>query len=296
LRVLLSPDLVEQVVEAYWTRNGERPSTFTINLGWRLKSIAREIGVDEADLERLDEIRLQLETYRLKGLVPKNQALIRQVLNKDIWVRIVNLPWALMRKARLLAEHAPLKAAVTAQMAVAIAILSVAPIRVGNLGRIRLEENLIKPGGLDAPYWLVFPDNDVKNGVPLEFPLDQHRSEMIDEYIHEFRVAALRGSNELWLFPGESGGHKGLAALGTQITRCILRATGVRMTAHQFRHAAGAILLKHRPGEYELVRRLLGHRSIETTQNAYIGFETTQATEIYGRIIRDQIAFDPEDV
>lgn len=67
------------------------------------------------------------------------------------------------------------------------------------------------------------------------------------------------------------------------------------MTAHQFRHAAGAILLKHRPGEYELVRRLLGHRSIETTQKAYIGFETTQATEIYGKIIRDQIGFEPED-
>jgi integrase len=222
--------------------------------------------------------------------------LIRQVLNKDIWLRIVNIPWALMRKARLLAEHAPLKAAVTAQMAVAIAILTVAPIRLGNLGRIRLEENLIKPGGLDTPYWLVFPANDVKNAVPLEFPLHRDRSELIDEYIHEFRVAALRGSNEPWLFPGESGGHKGLAALSTQITKCIARATDVRITAHQFRHAAGAILLKHRPGEYELVRRLLGHRSIETTQNAYIGFETTQATEIYGRIIRDQLGGEPEDV
>jgi integrase len=296
LRVFLSPELVEQIVEAYWAQDGEHPSTFTMNLGWRLKSIAGEIGgVEAAELERLDEIRAQLETYRQKGLVPKNLKLIRQVMNRDVWSSVVSLPWGLMRRARQLAEHAPLKAAVTAQLAVAIAILSVAPIRMGNLGRIRLGENLIKPGGPSSPYWLVFPDYDVKNDVPLEFVLDVDRTRLIDEYIHEFRPAALRRFNEPWLFPGESGGHKRLTVVSTQISRCIAAATGIQMTAHQFRHAAAAILLKHRPGEYELVRRLLGHKSIETTRNSYVGLETTQATEIYGRIIRDQLGFEPED-
>jgi Phage integrase family len=239
--------------------------------------------------------RLPGSTLTAQGMVPKNQVLIRQVLHRGVWARMVNLPWVLMKQARLEVEHAPLKAAVTAQLAVAIAILTVAPIRLGNLGRTRLGENLIKPAGLGAPYWLVFPDHDVKNTVPLQFKLDQHRSDLIDEYIHDFRAAALRGSNEPWLFPGENGGHKGLAVLGSQITKCILTATGVQMTTHQFRHAAGAILLKHRPGEYELVRRLLGHRSIETTKNAYVGLETIQATEIFSKIIRDQLAFEPED-
>jgi integrase len=50
-------------------------------------------------------------------------------------------------------------------------------------------------------------------------------------------------------------------------------ATGLLMTVHQFRHAAGAIILKRRPGEYELVRRLLGHRNVQTTINAYVGLE-----------------------
>jgi len=47
------------------------------------------------------------------------------------------------------------------------------------------------------------------------------------------------------------------------------------MTVHQFRHACAAIYLKHRPGEYEVVRRLLGHRNIQTTINFYCGLETT---------------------
>jgi len=55
---------------------------------------------------------------------------------------------------------------------------------------------------------------------------------------------------------------------------------------------AAAIYLKHRPGEYENVRRLLGHRNIQTTINFYCGLETTQANETFGRIIRDQIRLD----
>ena len=57
------------------------------------------------------------------------------------------------------------------------------------------------------------------------------------------------------------------------------------MTVHQFRHAAGALLLKHRPGEYELVRQLLGHRSVQTTINSYIGLENIQASEIFSQIV-----------
>ena len=74
----------------------------------------------------------------------------------------------------------------------------------------------------------------------------------------------------------------------------LFKATGLRMTVHQFRHAAGVVLLKKRPGEYELVRQLLGHRSVQTTINAYIGLDNIQASEIYGGIIAGLIDPDSE--
>ena len=86
-----------------------------------------------------------------------------------------------------------------------------------------------------------------------------------------------------------------LASLGTLIGNRILAATGIRMTVHQFRHAAAAILLRERPGEYELVRRLLGHRNIQTTMNFYCGLETTQATRIYGEIITRELRRGPDE-
>ena len=67
---------------------------------------------------------------------------------------------------------------------------------------------------------------------------------------------------------------------------------GLRITVHQFRHAAAAIYLKHRPGDYETVRRTLAHRSIETTTKFYCGLQTMQATEQFGKLIRQQIKFD----
>ena len=65
---------------------------------------------------------------------------------------------------------------------------------------------------------------------------------------------------------------------------------------HQFRHAAGALILKHRPGEYELVRRILGHKSIQTTINFYWSLETTQASEIFTDIVRQRLDFTPTAV
>ena len=105
----------------------------------------------------------------------------------------------------------------------------------------------------------------------------------------------LRGSNASWLFPGEAGNSKTANMFSTQITERIEKATGLRITVHQFRHAAAAFYLKHHPGDYETVRRFLGHRNIQTTINFYCGLQTMQATEEFGKIIRQQIKFEPED-
>ncbi len=116
---------------------------------------------------------------------------------------------------------------------------------------------------------------------------------LIERYVHQHRPALVRGSNEPWLFPGENGDHKTPSMFSGQITERVLKAVGIRITAHQFRHAAAAIMLRHDPGNYEFVRRVLGHTNLQTTTRFYIGLETAQATERFGRIVADQLAFAP---
>jgi len=290
LSALLAPDVAEKILDAYWSRNGEIPKLFTIDLAFRFFAIAKETKcLDEAACERLDEMWQDLEQHRQGGLTDKNLALIRQVLTSGVWSRVVKLPLAMMATARAQQANQSVRAAVTAQLAVAIAILTFAPVRLANLTAIKLGFNLIKPGGPNSNYWLVFPNYDVKNRVKLEYPLEQHITRLIDEYVHDFRPALLRGRNEDWLFPGQLGGAKGKVSFSGQITKRIHTATGLRMTVHQFRHAAGAIILKRRPGEYELVRRLLGHRNIQTTINAYVGLENIQAAEIFSEMVMEHL-------
>jgi hypothetical protein len=286
LSALLSPDVAEKILDAYWAKNGETPKAFTIDVACRFVAIARETKcIDDAACERLDQMRRDLEDCRRGGLTDKNTALIRQVLTPCVWSRVVQLPQKMMFTARSQRSSAPLRAAVTAQLAVAIAILTVTPVRLANLVAIRLGINLIKPGGPDSNYWLTFPDYDVKNRVRLEYRLEHYLTRMIDEYVQDFRPIVLRGRNDDWLFPGQRGGAKSSILFSGQITQRIYKATGLRMTVHQFRHAAGAIILKHRPGEYELVRRLLGHRNVQTTINAYVGLENIHASEIFSKIV-----------
>jgi integrase len=288
--VLLQPEIVEKVLDAYWRENGETPAVYTIKLASQLHDVARSTGaLDEAGLERLADMRTELENYREPGLTEKNRALIRQVLVDEVWRAVMAVPELLMAEAMRRHNGGPIRAAVLAELAVAVQILIFAPIRIGNLARIQIGENLIRPGGPSGPHWLVFPEYDVKNRVPLEFELTAKTTKLIERYLADFRPALTRICRSDWLFPGENGNPKDAKTLSAQISERVRRASGVVLTPHQFRHAAAAILLKHRPGEYELVRRLLGHRSIETTQHFYAGLESLQATRIFGEMIEKEL-------
>jgi integrase len=287
---LLDPDLVEEVLNAYWEASGEEPRKWTIELAWKLLSVARETKcLPESDIAKLEEIRAALEEHRDGGITEKNLNVIRAVLTEGVWDKVVRLPRAMMVQARRDRHTAPMKAAVNASIAVAIAIESIAPVRLNNLIKIKLDENLIKPGGLDGPYWLVFPKEDVKNRVQLQHKILPEIGELIDEYINDYRPILLRRFNTPWLFSGENGGVKTSRTLSLQITNRVFEATGLRLTVHQFRHAAAAIFIKAFPGQYERARQLLGHKNISTTMRFYVALETTFANEAFNDIIKKRL-------
>jgi integrase len=287
---LLNPDLVEKVLDAYWEKDGEVPKIYTIDLARDLLAMAGATGaVNSAGLERLGGFARRLKEYKRGGLTDKNMALIRQVRGSDIWTSVLRLPLMLLEEARRRRDASPQTAAMRAQLAVAIGILTYAPIRRQNLVAIQLEENLFKTNGPETAYWLRFPDHDVKNRVALEYMLREPLATLISEYVTDHLPVLARGWNGRWLFPGEDGRHKTPALLSRQITAIVKNHCGLRLTTHQFRHAAGTLILNKQPGNYELARRVLGHRSMRTTVQAYCGLETTQATAIFGDIVREKL-------
>ena len=290
---LLRPDYVDIIIEFYWEKNGEKPSLYTIDLAAKLLALARSRAISEVEIERLDEIRIALEQYRSTGLTEKNRKLNRQIAQSDIWREVIRLPQKLMAEARANRKTKPYRAAVAAQLAIAILILIRAPIRMQNLASIQIGLNLVKPGGPDTPYMLVFPDYDVKNGVPLEFTFDEVTTATIDEYIYQFRPLLMRGANHDYLFVGGKKGPKLTKTLSGQILERLWKELGLEITPHQFRHAAAYVVLKADPGNYELVRRVLGHRNMATTKNFYIGLETLEATRQFSEMVSDLARGEP---
>jgi integrase len=286
LAAMLHPDRSEAIIDAYWQADGEQPGTYTIELATLFLDLARsETKLDDEALMRLEDIQALMQEHRRSGMTDKNMALVRQVLATDTWTKVVGLPRRILAEANAYRKTQPIKSAVSAQLAVAITLLTMAPVRVRNLTTIRIGHNLIRPNGPAGPFHLIFAANEVKNEEPLEFPLSAQVTAMIETFIHDHRPELMRGHNHDYLFPGEAGSHKDVKTLGGQITKRIEREIGLTVTPHQFRHAAAALILRADPGNYELVRRVLGHKSLATTTSFYIGLETLSAAERFGEIV-----------
>jgi len=50
---------------------------------------------------------------------------------------------------------------------------------------------------------------------------------------------------------------------------------------HLYRHLAAFFYLQENPGEYETVKRLLAHKSVDTTMTFYAEFEALAARKLY---------------
>ena len=124
----------------------------------------------------------------------------------------------------------------------------------------------------------------MKNGEPLEYPLPPGSVALIERYLAQFRPA-LAPAGSTALFPGGSQGCKHGNTLREQIADAVFAHTGMRVNPHLFRHIAAKLFLDANPGSYEVMRRVLGHRSIETTTAFYTGLETAAAVRHFDATI-----------
>ncbi len=54
---------------------------------------------------------------------------------------------------------------------------------------------------------------------------------------------------------------------------------------HLFRHIAAKIWLDANPGQYEVLKRLLGHSRLSQTLNLYAGFEAGTSTRLFAAVV-----------
>jgi integrase len=196
----------------------------------------------------------------------------------------------------------PKIAALMVQRAVAIELLLVAPMRLRNLVELCLDRHFVvtRQNG-QRHLRLVIPREEVKNLVPMSFPLPVETTELIGFYVRNFRPHLVAGRPTRALFPGNDRGHVHATVLSSAVTRLIQRYTGIMMHVHAFRHLAAKLFLERHPFRYDLVALLLGHRSIETTRKFYCPLEMQAisrqySSEILGRKLAEVQAGIPAPV
>lgn len=79
------------------------------------------------------------------------------------------------------------------------------------------------------------------------------------------------------LFPGDVDGFMTPNSLGRLVRVGLRDHLGIDFNAHLFRHFACMNHLREHPGDYETLRRLCGHKRLDTTVNFYAGTETDAA-------------------
>lgn len=293
---LLSPDLVKQGLRWHLERNGGKTSKHIGEIAWALRCYAVKYRTPTPETAAFFADVLPKLRQQRTGLSEKNLTAMAQFDDPAAVERFLLLPqrlWDLaLAKTKTVEDRTPRQEALLLiQSAVAIEILQFAPLRIENLNHLRLDQHLVwqggRPGGQQGGRLrLVIPAAEVKNGQALDFLLTEATSARIARYIADWRTLFLPKANP-YLFPGRAGKAKDQGALRKQIEKTLWDHAALRLTPHQFRHAAAKILLDVRPGFYEVVRKLLGHKSMVTTYSHYAGAETQAAVELYADVITD---------
>jgi hypothetical protein len=277
---LVSRQHFQLILQDLWNRTGEKK---TATLGRRadvLIAMARHhVGLDEVALAELRKSANRV-TPETTGLTEKNRDRLRPFDNPETFAALVNLPFVMRAKVDK-GKLTPVRAAQQAEMAVAIAILLVAPVRMKNLRMIEIGRQLRVHG---HRMMLSFIEAEVKNAVPLEFEIDAATADLISWFIEHHRPL-LAPAGSLFLFPGKAGGPRTDDGLSTPLEKALRKGLGLTINPHLFRHLAAKLFLDANPGQYETVRQFLGHRTIVTTMRFYAGFETKAATKLYRGVV-----------
>ncbi|MEO3475907.1 tyrosine-type recombinase/integrase [Roseomonas sp. CAU 1739] len=231
------------------------------------------------------KLRRMLTVYRPKRQREIGEDLARlldRLSDPDLQAKLMLLPSLLMRKARRLrtgwtskqgVDHPPKprEACWMAALAAAIEIELQLPLRVQDLAGLRLgDELLVTDGNGPAAAEVHLRVVANKNGQLVESWLRGRAAETVKEYLQKFRPLGPHPTMS-WVFPNRESADRPRAKnhLSDAIADTIHEHTGERMTAHDFRAIAAAIVLEDHPHALEDVRVLLGHAGFEVALRHY---------------------------
>ncbi len=285
LRDLVTPpERPKAIIRYYVERNGNKVSVMTDRVAQTLHLVARDYcRLPESQIRALAHWAKSVAQPEPTGLTEKNTRRLRVLMQPRVRAMLLCFPTEFMRRA----TSPGLKPAVAARLAMyatAMEILLICPMRRGNLAALRLDQHLHRPDPRGKrPTHIIIEADEVKNENAIHWPIPPETGAVIEKYLTRYRPHLVEPGNP-YLF-GISDKQRAAQFLGSALAKIITRETGAEFNVHLARHFAAWNFLQQNPGQYEVVRQVLGHRSIKITMAYYIGLETAAAAGQFDRMV-----------
>ena len=172
----------------------------------------------------------------------------------------------LMDEASRSEHRSPTECAVTFRDGLVIALLACRPLRMNNMGGLRLGYHLVRSGD---GYRIEIPAEETKTLQPIEMLFPEPLLPALSRYLEHHRPLLLAGriSDRLWIT--RYGQPIKSEKLGLRISEVTERLLGIRVNPHLFRDAAATTLATADPEHVRMITPLLGHSSPVTAERYY---------------------------
>ena len=280
---LVAPENLKRILCRRYEMSAAKENVFNNDLARSLIGIAYQWAkVDEATGAELRRLVNKLPTPA-PGLTRKNTDALRQFDDPQALHRLVRFPhrvWAEVKKSPRHDRYTLAKA----QVALAVGILCYMPIRSQNLAALAFDAHLFLKDAPGAVSSLELPASEVKNKIPMAFDIPPRLAKMLIEYRNDIAPKII-GRRPDSLFVNADGARKHQATVSHLISRYLKKHEGILLSPHQFRHVSAMVMLNHSPGNFEGVRQLLGHSSVQTTAAFYAGIDSRRAARHHQALI-----------
>lgn len=290
LRDLVSPpDRPAAILDHFYEKAGRKAGGQLGNIAEALRQVAKyHARLPEAEWRHIQRLaRAAAKPDDSAGMTPKVRKALRVLIQPENAAMMLHLPDLLLERARETSLSQRERARL-ARTAVMIDILTMCPLRLRNLQGLRWGKELVVMGhGKEAHLVVLIPDGNTKNKDAIEWPLPVRTSQRVQHFMAVHRPILAEPGNP-YLLPGE--GQEAFSKPGIQSTlkETVANEVGIHVYPHLMRHFAAWLYLDMHPGAYEIVRRVLGHRHIETTTHNYCGLETQAAAVTFQKAIAER--------
>ncbi len=280
---VVRPDFVKAAIRWHYRRKGNTVTADLGHLAATTASVAAWLDLPKAEMTALKAILARVKPPPRKTITDRTERILQALDDPATRARFLHLPEHVMTKAARLRDGwvdakdvyhppRPAEAAWIAAIGVAMEILLHAPMRIENLHRMRLGDELRfdAPGRSARRGTILVHDPDSKNGIGLEVPIGPETVARLRDYLEGHRPT-MRHADTAWLFPGLASPDqpRNKSAFGTAITEALHEGVGLRINPHAFRAIAGAFILEADPNAIDDLRALLGHAGFETALRYY---------------------------